>query len=357
MKTLHLVTLAVLAGLLILGCSDSADNPVEPGSNAVEQKQAPREVVELVKQYSTGETLPPDVSLTNRSEFPPDPSDTSYDVYAVTFIWGTIHNSALHSTAPTDWTGEISTNAAAFLDPIYTIDFEPGEDTLYPRNAPVGANWQSFTLNDFDGLSFLLYHERGVVYIAPPKLLFDTQPIRLELSLHELEDFFAFYMVDGSNALAVRARLIPRSDCRKGLFAGEWVKDSTDRRQGHFSAVWFESNFQPSGYLSGTFWMNDDGRGGFAGSLSGYVTDEVIATVSGTWFFDDPSMCPACGEGRGRLEGEFTMLDGSGTGSMEGVFGAIGIDMFETDLALTGQWRLNCPEKEVKEITAEGQQL
>jgi hypothetical protein len=308
----------------------------------------PEEVQQLLDTYVLpDDALSPELELVDPESFPPDLSDTSWNVYAVTFLWGRLYNACTSEAAATVWDGTLSANGEIVVYPAVTIGFEHGQDSLVPVTTPSTAGWGSSTaFGDFDGISFLVFYKRGLFYLVEPTLKFETLPFTLELTFDELEKYSAFFEVAHCNAVAVHARRLRPHVCAKGLLSGEWVKDEAFGGSGHFQGWWQDHNGNPIGHYNGRFWTSDDFSRQFEGSVSGLVTDEVIANFKGHWWYDDPSLCPVCGEGFGRFAGRIYYLNSpdlanTHVGVMKGTFGWRE-DYTSVKYPMNGVWYLKC---------------
>ena len=198
---------------------------------------------------------------------------------------------------------------------------------------------------DFDGISFLVFLKRGVVYITPPILTFETAPITLHFDFSELVKLNALYQLEHGNALAVHARKIWPPRCPGGFIEGRWIREDNTGSHGRFEGVWMNYKGEPEGYLNGAFWTNNDGRREFDGWVSGYYTDHIIAELKGTWWYGDPSLCVTCGQGHGWFHGHFVYANGTNRGGkVAGEFGHfLTPTVDQAALPLRGIWHELCP--------------
>jgi hypothetical protein len=133
----------------------------------------------------------------------------------------------------------------------------------------------------------------------------------------------------------------PYQPCEQGYMLGDWIRENIAGENGTFYGLWYEYNSEPSGIFSGIFWTTENGQKLFYGSVSGVITDQVIAEMYGKWFYDDPTMCPMCGTGHGQFRGVFFKLSEDGVGFLRGEFGYAD-DMLNDTLPLTGTWKWYC---------------
>ena len=332
--------LLVVIILCISSCSDERISPTQTESNITAQ-DVPPEVQKILDRYAIPDEIPIPFSKVNNDSHTP-PLD-GYDVYAVTILWGQLFSFSPPPSITTDWSGTLSTNAAAIINVRETIDFELGQDSILPAITPTYTEWVSFTTGDLDGLSFLVYTKRDVVYVVPPVLTFSTSPFTMSWDFETLADFSAFYLINNTDAVAIISKKIWPHDCPSGIISGEWIKAASFADSGIFQGLWLDRNSEPEGYLSGTYWMNSDGGGEFAGVVSGYLTDEVIVEVHGQWQYDDPRLCPLCGEGHGIFHGRYVYLHDGKSGSMWGEFGDLTLPLEEVVMPMKGWWRDDCP--------------
>jgi hypothetical protein len=131
--------------------------------------------------------------------------------------------------------------------------------------------------------------------------------------------------------------------CEEGTMVGDWIRDDIGGETGTFYGTWYDQSGEPTGLFNGQFWTISNGVRLFYGSVSGYITDQVIAEMFGSWFYDDPRMCPMCGTGHGQFRGIFFRLaePHSGIGLLKGEFGYAD-DVMNDTLPLTGSWKWYC---------------
>ncbi|MBD3402281.1 hypothetical protein GF420_05255 [candidate division GN15 bacterium] len=338
------ISLAIPALLLIVGCNtEPTSAPQSTTGTMTEQSIAP-DVATILEERS--DATWPGSELHSFNDWPdylPSPFDTSYDIYAVTMIWGTLYNSATPTTEPVVWDGRLNSNFEGFVDVARGIQFEPGQDSIVPHDAPIFVQWVSSTLNDFDGVSCFVFFKRGIQYFAPPKVSFETAPFSVDIPVEELHDFTEFYRVDEHSGVIIHSHEIPHNACPGGLLGGRWVQETNDRTSGYFYGHWMDANGEPVGYLNGTFWKEPNANvGELEGSVSGLFTDEVIATLEGTWYFDDYRLCPLCGSSHGVFEATFATENSNLAGTIEGTFGDYSLPPDETDLPFSGSWQYDC---------------
>ncbi len=338
---IYLLTIGLC--LLSVGCGDKPAAPSQPQPAVSSPDKIPIVLNRAAERYTVPENgvfvspdgqpvATPSVNLT----------DPAYDVFAVTFVWGGLSNIPLGNVRTIDWSGSLSVNGVAVIDVVYKIAFEPG-DTVLPHSNPAYVGWISQTSGDFDGLSFLVFLRKDVVYFAEPLLTFDTPPFAISLSFGQLVKYAAYFPVDTANGVAVFARKIWCNLCPGGMIEGSWVKDSTSGNFGTISGAWKDHAGTQIGWISGMFWTAADGTREFSGSVSGYYTDNIIAWLKGTWNYDDPRMCPLCGEGHGWFRGTYeNIIDGS-TGHLRGEFGDYSLPVTQRDMPFVGYWQENCP--------------
>jgi hypothetical protein len=347
MKHLSLLT-AILLILFVAGCSQNSTAPDQSKNNSTGDQKLPDEAQKILDQY-----LPESLESQNGEQpayldsLPVELIDNC-DIYSVTFLWGDIFNSATPSSDTTDWSGTLSMNADGVVYVFYEIDFESGEDSVLIHNNPTFAAWISLTHNDLDGLSFLVFLPRDVEYFAAPELTFETGPITKSFYFYELADLTAFYPVDTSNGLIVYSRLIWENACPGGAINGTWIKDGWLSDSGSFNGYWLDYLGDTVGIMSGIFWScSTNVRGKFAGSVSGLVTDQVIFEFEGHWYYDDPRMCPMCGEGHGIFQGQFQNLMDGRTGYIAGEFGDYSLPPDDIEMPMNGIWHYHCPWNDV----------
>jgi len=336
------IPILVFSLMLFAGCSNRdnttalTENQNSELSHAYEQTQRLTEYYE--SDNSAGDPVESDIEI-------PDLTDNSYDIYAVTIVWGWPFpqiNSPIDPAEPTVWDGTLSMNAVGVVDINKTISFEEAQDSVLPHSIPSAVSWGATTDGDFDGFCAYVFYKKGIEYFVAPELTFTTGPFTVSYDFGQLEDFTALYQVDNTNFVVVRARKIWTYPCPRGFLEGTWIKDTVLSDSGRFEGLWIQKNSDTLGYYSGRFQRNDDGTGEFTGSVSGYFTDQVIAEFSGNWTYDDPRMCPLCGEGHGLFWGTYRYLDRTGTGTMRGVFGDYSLPPNDIEMPMKGYWRDDC---------------
>lgn len=341
----------VLFGLLAIniGCSETDSPPVAPQDSST-MTNIPLDMNALLNDNVITEvTTVTELSAVHSWIVPPPGLiDTSFDVYAVTIIWGQYHNTEVTDAAATDWSGTLSTNAVGEVKLLHTISFDHGEDEmLAPPNMTTLA-WKSFTSNDFDGITSLVFIKRGIVYIVNPTLKFETKPFTKEFDFHTLEKYTEFFPLDDRHGVVVVAHRLRRVICPSGMVSGEWIREENDMGSGHFSARWLDHHSQLIGIFTGTFWTNDDGQGEFEGYLSHHTLTVVLAHVKGRWIFDDPRLCPMCGSDHGTFAGRIEYLDGTGAvGKIIGEFGDYTLPLMSKVVPMKARWRIDCVDRPV----------
>ncbi len=266
---------------------------------------------------------------------------SEYDVYAVTYLWGSFFPLGGGSLV---WDGGTSVNAEAVMRVAAAIDFEAGEEILRDSTQPDQIQWISSTSHDLDGVSFLLLVKRGVLYFAPPELTFRTPPITFSILVDDLAHHASFHPVDHASGVAVFARQIKNAPCPHGYLAGHWTFEENTRTQGHFMGRWLARDHNAEGLLSGRFWTEPDGLRLFKGQVSGVVTDQVILEMEGTWQLTPhltPVNCLSCRD-VGYFVGRWKYLDGSGGGKLSGQFGYPDPTAATPELPFRGVWVERC---------------
>lgn len=340
MRKLILIT-ALCACAVFTGCGEKNTEPVSP---AIENQEVVAEdVLKLMQQH-----VPDEDNLTeNILDGPVEISSTlsesgQYDIYSVTLLWGNFMPGLDVDNAPTDWSGTLSFNGVGEIKVSYLIDFENGQDELLIDDIPTSESWVSFTGMDLDGISFLIYYDKNVVYFAAPWLTFKTEQITLEFPFDKLVKFDAYYPTSNIGGVGIHSRLVWDNNCEGGLIEGKWIKESFGIGKGRIEALWTDRLGEPYGYFTGEFWTDDGGRGRLSGSVSGYFTDHVIAEVKGCWHYDDMRMCPMCGESHGVFLGYYHNIVEDTYGNIAGEFGDLSIDPSLLELPLSGIWKQRC---------------
>lgn len=337
MFRLKCLLIPALAVALLISCSDK---PTEP-SHSYSKEELVTRAQEVYTSFMAGR-LPASGSPTDalpRADFLPDIMyDTTYDIYVVVNIWGTVNR--------TDWSGSLKTNGENRIELVRLIDFEEGEDGLAPILAtydPTILAWHSITDGDIDGILTLFAVKRIPDYISPPfvapKLRFETTPVTEEWYAEELADFADFYPVTGGG-MAIVARKLPRPDCRSGTLVGTWTKSILPGDSGQIGGWWVDEQGDTTGSFGGQFWTTEEGRRLFKFYISAPTATVVLGEAWGFWYYDDPSMCPMCGEGHGILKGGFRMGDQAGV--LRAEFGEIGLPFDQKELELSGEWHIRC---------------
>ena len=345
----NLLALAVVGAALMLGgCTEHATTP-EPTPVAPEPEPLPEEIGILLDNQT-----PTDLQMAPGDAWPwdnPPPYEltANSDVYAVTFIWGSFFSSPTPPAIVTDWSGRISINAVGAVHVHRTIDFEPGEDSVLVSEVPTVAAFVSKTSLDIDGLSLMVFVRNDVQYFAAPWLTFETPPVTLTFDMGELEYLQAFYDLGDGRAVAVLARRVWPDRCPGGFMEGRWIHE-TIGQSGRFEGLWQDFKGQPIGIMTGTFFVDENGERILDGWVSGYITDQIIAWLKGTWWYDDPRLCPSpwCGTGHGWFRGRFDYADGrSYGGRFVGEFGHFLNPATDVaTLPYRGVWHEYCPFEE-----------
>lgn len=339
----HVITGVALALLLIQGCGKKQDTIVNSSNTISQPVNPPTEIVRLLDDYSAGQDIDIEEILANYSgDFGSALTDSIYDIYMVTFLWGQLTNSAPTVNVPTAWDGTLSINGPSFVRTLHTIDFEPGEDSLVTEDHPWSEEWGSTTDNEFDGAVFLVLYDKVTPTFALQVLTFDTEPFTVQFDFNQLVNFYAFYQIDEENSLAVHAHKVRPQNCREGFFSGKWKKTTNAGNEGTFEGLWFSHNADTLGVVSGTYWVSSDGRHLMEGVVSGGTTNVVIAYLRGVWEYDDYRMCPMCGQGHGTFHGRVYSSNNDHYGYYRGEFGDYSIFPDDMEMPFYGKWQVNC---------------
>ena len=349
--------LSVLAMLLLLaGCSSDTGTPVNENAISASGNEIPADV-----QRAFDENAPSDeIILSDMSHAPVATDDLvdytlpGYDVYSVTFLWGSVLSpTAVANTETIDWSGSLSLFGAGAIRTIAQIDFEANQDELLPDNLPEIEEWVSFTNGDYDGLSFLVYVDRHQVIATIPRITLATGPIWLEYQTPELKELAEFHPISNTAGVAVFARQITFRPCPEGTLEGNWINGSAFGDSGLFRGMWLNDLGVPMGSYSGV-WRLDYGAVYNGGTMEGKVyaansagTTKTIAILRGKWGYDDPRLCMVCGAGHGAFEGSFwfsndVSIDARPDGHFKGEFGDWSAPPALV-MPMTGKWKVNCP--------------
>ena len=339
----QVIILVAFAAFFLAGCAEEKISPVSSENNTSQIEEIPSDVRTLLDQYTVEE----EIDISEIAQVPADLdnsmlSDSMYDFYIVTFLWGNLPHNFSATDLITDWSGSLSVNGPSKVFALHPIDFEPDQDSLIPENHPNGEMWASSTQNDFDGIMFLVLYDKLTPTFAPQILTFDTDPITLRFDFRQLVHMQAFYRVDSVNSVAVISQKIRPRICPEGYFAGRWVKADSSHSNGRFEGLWFTHARDTVGYLNGRFWTDDEGQGLLEGVVSGYYTDQVIAKLHGVWAYDDNRLCPTCGVGHGQFKGRFKFLERDANGYFRGEFGNYELPPNDRVMPFRGRWHLDC---------------
>lgn len=339
MKTL-LVGLLSVCLTVFVGCDRQTTAPENAGSVTASSTMPP-EAQKLLDEYvGPDDESSPTAALNALNN---GQNLTGYDVFSVTFVWGDIFGGS-SSTETTDWSGDLSVEGQGQIRVGYEIDFEPGEDSILPAASVDQVHWVSYTTYDFDGVNFVVYLSPITPSNVPTAILFQTGPLTIRLTYDQLFRFSAFYQLNDSRGVVVYSRVIWQNSCPGGAMIGDWIKETNNSNQGNFHGEWLDHSGEPVGYMSGQFWTNNDGSREFSGNVSGIITDQVIAELHGVWAYDDPRLCPMCGDDHGFFYGRFHYIDGSDRrGWLRGVIGDYNLPPDADTLPYSGFWRVQCP--------------
>ena len=340
----NLTSLLAVMLLLFVSCSERATNPPLPEPAPPNAIDVPADVAQILEDNSPADLALAGSDEVNWAGWPPPEWVRNSDVYAVTFVWGSLANVITPGVPVTDWSGKLSVNGVALVHPRRTINFEPRQDSLLTDDEPAVAAWVSQTGVDFDGISFLVFLRRDIVYIVAPWLTFETAPIKLEFQFDKLVNLNAFYDIGQGRALAVHARKIWPGRCPGGFTEGKWTKVDFSGMSGTIDGLWRNRLGEPIGYILGQFYVNDSGERVYEGYVTGYMLDYIICEFKGTWWYDDYRMCPICGSGHGWFRGRYAYADGTNRGGM--MFGEIGDFrspvMDQLEMPFSGIWHDFC---------------
>lgn len=336
-----LITISLGLIVALAACSGQPQ-PTAPNNNANSTEPSgdiPQAYADLLQRFQQGEHLyeieQPSGPVTI------DPVDSTWDAYMVTLAWGSFMPDSTVAMPPVDWSGTLTFTGAGTFAEVFPIQFEPGQDSLAPFTVPVHQlKWHSLTANDIDGLHMLIFVDPNAATLVIPELQFETTPVQFKYTLDELARLRAFHPF-GFGGVAVQAMKLPRPGCPHGRMVGHWVRDSLDHSRGHFGGLWINHLGTPFGAFKGRFWTADDGTGHFEGMVLNHRGVE-IGKMAGHWLYDDPGLCPLCGDRHGRFEGRFE-LDSGRTGKLGGEFGDLTHPNSPPCLRLRGRWEMDCP--------------
>lgn len=344
------VLLLSLLLLVSLSCNRDNQSPVAPdNSSAIVEQPLPTEMQAMLDRYGStsfpeANQLPEVVAFEPPTAMPPL-TDTSYDAYVVTILWGRLGNLQPTPTpGETVWDGHALINAVGRLEVCQTISFDPNQDAIVPDNNELEVVWQSKTASlDFDGLVLWVMVKRGVVYIQPPTFSIETAPFSLTLPIERLARYQAFFRVDNQNGVIIQAkRVFPRL-CPDGLMFGDWIRAVESLDSGSINGRWYVANSVPGGTIDGLFrWETDHGE------MNGMFLDvngDPMAYFEGTWQFDDPRMCPTCGRDAGWFRGVLRNTNNELIGKYLGRFGDLTAPPppgGQLALKFAGRWWFDC---------------
>ncbi|MCH7879570.1 MAG: hypothetical protein IH914_09690 [candidate division Zixibacteria bacterium] len=344
---LKLAILAVITLISLAGCdsrtsspsnsdgSDGRENPLAAPIPGGAQEILDRHTDLTDASWRAYELAPPDFGLAG------DP-DSLYNVFSITFLWGPLASLGASAPAPLDWSGRLSASVPSAMHVRALIDFDHGQDSLLPRDNKFHLRWVSVTDGDFDGMSILVFVPKHSMLTVIPELFFDTEALQVQWPFSELEKFDAFYPVDNSNGLIIHARKIHPPFCARGKMEGKWIKSNSFDDHGRFEGFWLNDRGDSLGYLSGRYFTTPDNKRVLEGSISGLITDQVIAHLRGTWIYDDPHLCPVCGIGHGLFRGHIKMLNSGARGVFHGEFGDFSLPPDDLVMPFSGVWKLGC---------------
>ncbi len=339
----HVIILTAAFLFLFNGCAEKQNSPVDSNNNQQPSSDVPIEVKALLDSYSSSEEINLSEILTTRPDFDvSNINDSIYDVYLVVFMWGKLLPLGPPVNASTVWDGSLSVNGPSIVKTLAPIDFERGQDSLVTEDVSSAENWGSTTSSGFDGLVFLVLHDKVTPTLVPQVLTFRTPPFSQQFNFEQLKNMYAFYPIDPVNSVAVFSHKIRLHNCREGYFRGVWHKSDTSDYNGRFEGLWMGKNDDTIGVLAGHFWKTEEGAQLLEGWVSGGVTGQVIAELHGHWFFDDYRMCPTCGAGHGQFKGRLKVLNSDEHGVFRGEFGDYSLPPNDRKMPLHGRWHLDC---------------
>ena len=332
--------------LLITGCSDSPTTSPEPTSPTV-SNELPSAALEMVRVYGAQDdgSLTVEMADLTERDLATFLADTSFDVYAVTLVWGSLYltDPPVPVNQTMDWSGGAGVNGVGKMGVAHTLSFELGEDSLVPTNDPVSIAWHSATMNDIDGIVCYIAMKRGIVYITPPMFSVKTQPVSFEVPVETLARFQAFYPAGLTAGMAIHARKLHLNICPRGVIEGEWIRSDSGDMQGRFAGKWMTADRMHIGYVRGHF-RGGETRNLFEGDYTD-LNDSLLGHMRGRWAYTDYAMCPTCGTRFGIFSGEVVDLEGNVIGELKGEFGRLDLPTSPRSLPLRGVWRFYCQEK------------
>lgn len=271
-RTITLLSITALAGLLAIGCSDSPSNTGDvsgelnledefggytPTSEAIafgdQELLTSSDDIEG-DEYDDPVVLSPQIDSMM--------ADSVGEFYHLRLLWGQLrHDSTV--TAPTDWTGSLSvSNGVEIIR--RTIHFELGQDYIPTRTDSSLIEWVSYTTVHNDGIV-------ADIYIPPSDtdqavtVSFQTGPYSRTITLDELASLDTIVYLDDadSNAVAMYGFKRVPGYCPRGFLSGHWGYD--EEGNGLFRGAWIARGGWITGYVSGHYGAGSEGNKVFYG--------------------------------------------------------------------------------------------
>ncbi len=258
-------------------------------------------------------------------------ADREHLLYSIVLAWGQLKVNPSVKT-PTTWDGTISVSRGALMVR-RTIQFEDGDEVVFPRENRKTVSFHSSTTRHFDGLmlQWILAANLDPDVAGVPTITFDAGGVSKTLSMDELTRTVQVVPANDEqqNRVAIVGFERDGELCEEGFLQGRWITAADTTSLGKFYGQWVDADGEIAGYLKGIWGKRRDGAkvlfgkyvpagGGFGGVLVGtYGNGEYKARIL------DKSQAVL-----GWLRGAYVMATGPE----------------RTGGYMAGEWSIHCPD-------------
>jgi hypothetical protein len=289
------VGLALVAAIMLAGCSSSSNKSVNSGGNPFNQAFGGLSATNESPAFGdptlmsmSGDADAHD-NMMGSSDLDSLIHGIGVNVFSVEFRWGHLQVDSTE-TVVTDWSGSLTIQRGAIVA-IRTIGFDTGDHLVMPRHSRTELDWVSHTKEASDGILVYVYDPTGGAYYGN-NFTFTTTPYTRTINTTGLDSLSDLVNV-GNNQVSINILKVTSLDCSGGFLDGRFIRSELDRDTGVFMGRWLSRGGLLFGHYRGRFGVRDDGTRVMYGKwISAGPPDESDAAgtfhglLSGTWGYD-----------------------------------------------------------------------
>ncbi len=380
MKTMRILTLLMLAGLLLFGLTGCSDNPTttqqvgvddyeqmdldapDGGLTATDEQPAFGEEYLLQADLEDADAesddpLQADAEVQQYEQMVDDPAADPDDpsrprITALRLTWGQLDGSIEDIDEPfdvLDWSGMLRVDRGILVVRRVILFERPRDHLVFPRIDRRTVAWVSHTGPHYDGLLVEVIEppvadQDSNAVDMPNMIHFTTPQLTLDIPVAELDGLDRLVEVDdqGNGVQLLGHRLGAEDLCPKGFLAGLWRSAPTDSvpEGGFFMGRWVDIWGHLRGYLRGRYGIDSSGERVLFGK---YIDPRghFRGLIRGTYV-------PGPEVGHGTFRGEWI----NAAATVEGVLGGEYVALPDRPAGFfSGRWATLCDDQAVASIT------